>query len=73
MSRRRQAGERVWKQPYAGFVVEPAPVTLMGQPSPCLLDCGDPECQEWPDARTDDGSYAHHVSECEVLDASDDR
>ena len=73
MSQRQRPGDRVWKHPCAGFVVEPAHVTLMGLPAPCLLDCGDPGCQEWPDARTDDGFYCHHVSECEVSDASDPR
>lgn len=70
MSKRRHQGERVWKQEYAGFLIKPTHVTLMGEPTSCLLDCGDPECREWPDASTDDGFYVHHVSECEVLDVA---
>ena len=43
-------------------------VTLMGEPEPWCMLCDDPDCQEWPDARNDDGQYAHHVSECQVSD-----
>ena len=70
MSKRRKAGDRVWKKPMAGFVGEASFATIEreGAPEGCLLDCGDPDCVEWANVRTDDGAYAYHVSECEMLD-----
>ena len=58
---------------------------LLEDPVPCMLDCDDPKCKEWPDVwhlpgknRTQamaallDGrysGYSHHVSECEMQDS----
>ena len=66
MSERRQAGDRVWKVHGMGLVGAGAYVTLRGDPEACMVDCGDPDCQEWPDAWTDDGHLICHVSECMV-------
>ena len=70
MSVRRAAGDVVWKRENAGFVGQAGDVVLGGPPSVCILDCDDPECQEWPNARSEEyGGYAYHVSECELEDA----
>ena len=66
MSARRQTGDRVWKLPGMGLVGEGAYVTLRGDPEECMMGCEDPDCQEWPDAWTDDGHVICHVSECMV-------
>lgn len=69
MSVRRSSGDLVWKLPNAGFVGLPGNVVLSGEPEPCILECGDDECQEWPNAWSEEhGGFAYHVSECEVED-----
>lgn len=70
MSVRRSAGDKVWKRPNAGFVGQASNVVLSGEPEPCILDCDDPDCQEWPNAWSEEhGGFAYHVSECELEDA----
>ena len=67
MSARRRSGDVVFKIEGAGFGGPGGLVELVGEPDGCPLGCGDPECQEWPDARFVDGSgWARHVSECEL-------
>ena len=97
MSKRRQDSEIVWITPNSGFgaggryavilpestypVSEHAAVT---DPTPCMLDCDDPDCTEWTDLFTLPADSraeairnlisarysgaAYHVSECEMLD-----
>lgn len=60
----------MWKRENAGFVGQPMNVELEGPPDICILDCGDPDCQEWPNARiVDQDIYVYHLSECEIEDA----
>lgn len=87
MSKRRQAGEWVWLKPNSGFVGNSHKYHAQIQPTddrrrkvirrheefttPCMLDCGDPECREWPNLWTDiegEKGYFYHVSECQMLD-----
>ena len=65
MSQRRSKGDIVWKQPGAGFVMRAGWIVLRGDPGPCLLDCGDPDCLEW-DGQSANGGWAYHVSECQM-------
>ena len=75
VSKRRSVGEQVWLSPCSGFcwhsnhdavVIQPAESNELKS---CPLDCGDPECREWPDVLTVDGQrYYYHVSECEMFD-----
>ena len=72
MSKRRQRGDTVWKPPGAGFVGEAGLVVLDGAPDECFRECGDPDCQEWPDGRFADGKgMSYHLSECELEDPPD--
>lgn len=87
MSKRRRAGEWVWLRPNSGFVGESHRLQAEIQPeqdgdwSPCMLDCGDPECREWinlwtaEDPDTGKRYPLYHVSECQMLDRpwSEDR
>lgn len=76
MSKRRKAGDIVWKRENAGFVGEAGRVEIQPDDdhSPCMLDCGDPECREWVGcfavnaAGEYTGGVACHVSECEMSD-----
>ena len=70
MSKRRNAGDQVWKLPRYGLVGEAGYITLSGEPESCMLDCGDPDCQEWPDGETDNGNFAYHISECLMTDSA---
>ena len=74
MSKRRHEGDRVWKQSYAGFVMQPGWVTLSGPPDRCVLNCDDDDCQEWPNALTEGSEHgsAYHLSECELFDSEED-
>ena len=77
MSKRRKPGDIVWKPSGYGFS------TLDGlglipegsDSSDCVMECGDPDCQEWPDLWPVDkagkpiGGNWCHVSECEMHDA----
>jgi len=77
MSKRRKAGDLVWKKAGAGF----SGIEGMGRIRPgsepedwvCLL-CGDPGCREWPDVwelgadGEPTGDVWCHVSECEMGD-----
>lgn len=78
MSKRRSAGEIVWKKDNAGFVgvgslcqIQPDDDSL-----PCVL-CKDPDCREWAtlwacdESGNPTGGIACHVSECEMLDAAE--
>ena len=76
MSTRRKAGDVVWKLENAGFSGRAGlGVIPEGTESDeCMLGCGDPDCQEWPDlwpcdeAGKPTGGNWCHVSECEMLD-----
>ena len=101
MSKRRHDFEIVALNGQAGFsrvhtyaVIRPEPPyydedtgRMMEDPIPCLLDCDDRDCREWPDVwhlpgtnRTEAmtallqerySGYSHHVSECEMKDLLD--
>lgn len=77
MSRRRKAGDIVWKTPGAGFVGVGSRCRILPEddPPPCWIsdECKDPDCKEWSnlEALDDAGNvigYACHVSECEMED-----
>lgn len=76
MSTRRNPGDVVLKRACAGFSGnEGLGVIPEGsEPFPCILDCGDDDCQEWPDLWACDesgkptGDSWCHVSECEMQD-----
>lgn len=69
MSKRRGAGDIVYKKPGAGFCGEGLVIRVDGEEDWCMLDCGDPDCKEWSDCIVvKDGSYVYHVSECEMED-----
>lgn len=57
----------VWKPRRAGYGSPGGLVELVGGLDGCPLGCGDPECQEWSDARFLDGrGWTYHMSECEL-------
>ena len=75
---KRKIGDRVWVQKYAGFqisgkwgVIPDTEGNRESMDDPvfcrCMLDCGDDSCHEWCDVLFDDGSYAYHVSECQMF------
>lgn len=75
MSKRRNKGDLVWLKPCSGFLTSSheREVEIMEQSGDiCLLECDDPECQEW-DVWTiadekGDRFALYHVSECQMLD-----
>ena len=79
MSKRRKVGDWVQLLPNVGFVGESnrllAQIQPEDNPPPCFLECGDPDCREWTNLRTEpdpqnDGKQwpLCHISECEMLD-----
>jgi hypothetical protein len=78
MSKRRKAGEIVWKKANAGFIGQPSLVIIQPEAEDdaesCMLDCGDRDCREWATCLRCDatgkplGGAACHVSECEMED-----
>lgn len=76
MSKRRHAGEIVWKVENSGFSggAGLGIIRLGSTPDKCMLGCGDSDCQEWPDVWECDvagettGICWCHVSECEMKD-----
>jgi hypothetical protein len=74
MSKRRQAGDIVWKKTNAGFIGKRLPIILENDEGyPCLLACGDEDCREWANCEIVEdtkgtGKYCYHVSECEMED-----
>jgi len=80
MSKRRQIGDRVWVREGASFGASRGQwATIIEWPSnhtdqlvPCFLDCGDDDCWEWNDLKTDTGHLFYHVSECEMFDSPQD-
>lgn len=98
MSKRRHDFEIVALSGHSGYgpahtyaVIRPEPPyhdegsgRLLEDPVPCMLDCDDKDCKEWPDVwhlqgetRTEAitallegrySGYSHHVSECEMRD-----
>lgn len=76
MSTRRKPGDVVWKRSGAGFsgTAGLGVIPVGSEPEPCLMGCGDPDCQEWPDlwaigaGGSATGENWCHVSECEMLD-----
>lgn len=84
MSKRRQEFEKVRKKANAGFVGEPLVIRLVdldekhprSNPmyrSYCILNCGDPDCEEWAncevlDSNNNEIGYVYHVSECQMED-----
>jgi hypothetical protein len=88
MSIRRKRGDWVWLGPNTGFVGESDRLKVQIPPdpyadphdftdwAPCLMDCGDDDCQEWPTLWTEPDPKADgkrhvlcHVSECQYFDA----
>lgn len=69
MSKRRQAGELVWKIPNAGFAGQPGLGRLVpgSDGFSFMCECGDKQCREW-DLEMEGGGWCPHVSECEMLD-----
>ena len=48
MSKRRVPGDVVWKQEGHGFIGEAGwYLVLSDGHDDCMLECGDPDCQEW--------------------------
>ncbi len=80
MSKRRQIGDRVWVREAASFGASRGEwATIIGRPSnhaeqlsPCCFNCGDDDCWEWNDLKSDDGRPFYHVSECEMFDGPQD-
>lgn len=79
MSKRRNPGDVVWKPAGYGFTGKSGLGLIPegSNPSECMEDCGDPDCQEWPDlwsvdasGKTTGGNWCH-VSECQMQDALD--
>lgn len=83
MSKRREAGDIVWKTENAGFVGEASYIKIMPEDdeyaSYCMMDCGDLDCREWSNLQHCDkdgnplGGYAYHVSECQMMDCAPPR
>lgn len=81
MSKRRTAGDIVWKKENAGFVGESSLVQIRPEKETkygvayCMLECGDEDCREWHECWECDkdgkhlGGVACHVSECQMEDA----
>ncbi len=78
MSARRKIGDTVRVDgyqhndtPYIGQIVESGSGP---DPDDCILDCGDPECKEWPlvieigDDGKPNGERNFHVPECHMYD-----
>ena len=73
MSKRRQAGDVVYKVPGAGFCGEGLVIEVGGECERCLLGCGDKNCCEWSDCLViEKGGYCYHVSECQMEDVKED-
>lgn len=76
LGKRRKTGDVVFKRAGAGFsgLAGRGVIAVGSEPDLCILGCGDPECQEWPDvwALGEDGQPNGenwcHVSECEMQD-----
>lgn len=77
MSNRRKPGDIVWKPAGYGFTGQSGLGLIPegSNPSECMEDCGDPDCQEWPDmwpldasGKPTGGNWCH-VSECQMQDA----
>lgn len=91
MSKRRQAGEIIYKDTGAGFIMKGSFGVIQEEDTedlmPCVLDCGDKECDEWmnvwllPGETREEAEQAlqqeryrgaaYHVSECQMLDEKD--
>lgn len=80
MSSRRKIGDIVrveyqnYDVSYLGQIVEHG---RGSDPDDCILDCGDPDCKEWPvvleigaDGRHN-GERQFHVPECHMIDYPD--
>lgn len=76
MSKRRVAGQIVYKRPGAGFSGQGSYVMLEAEVNhePCVMGCGDPDCCGWSDCRGYDDSlrptdvWFYHVYECQMDD-----
>lgn len=72
MSKRRKPGDTVRRSPGSGFLGAAEPSLLRiseGElPDPCILGCGDPDCQEWANLEILEGEFKgeflYHISEC---------
>lgn len=79
MSKRRVAGEIVYKQKGAGFCGQGSFVMLEAEADrePCAMGCGDPDCTGWSDCRRYDDDlrptdvWLYHVYECQMYDVFD--
>ena len=81
MSKRRKIGDVVYVRAGAGFgahdasiqwAVADTPENTDDDLFPCVLDCGDDVCVEWPtlwQARPIGRAVKFHVSECEMFDS----
>lgn len=68
MSKRRRPGDVVIKRPNAGFIGEPMVITIFDHGcAPCILGCGDDDCNEWYTSYGPEGEVICHVSECEMM------
>jgi len=80
MSKRRKPGDIVRRKPGSGFLGSadpeririPSDVSIEDETIPCMLDCGDRECQEWANLEVVEGEFKdsrlYHISECEMFD-----
>jgi len=80
MSKRRKSGDWVWLSRASGFIENSNKhiVQIIGPnkgrdgPEWCMLDCGDPDCREWPNVETKEINGIRynlcHVSECQMFD-----
>jgi len=76
MSKRHNPGDCVWLKPNSGFVGESHrhKAQIIGEVEDtdrCCLECGDPECREWPNLFAEIDGKCHnlcHVCECQMLD-----
>lgn len=77
MSKRRQAGDRVFVKAGAGFGASRGEWGKILPEPPgrendfCMLDCGDDDCCEWCNVRTEKVNFCH-VSECEMFDSEEE-
>ncbi len=67
MSKRRQAGDIIYKQPWAGFVGQGNLGVIQDENPddhiPCMLGCGDENCVEWANVHLLPGNNLEEAKE----------